>query len=126
MEDKYCFDSLPNYRRRKRERITSPRNCCLTVVKKRLSVPVLFSDKRKAAQVFGHLFGYAAGVWILENDRKEFQMAVSVTHDTRRSIEAILERRRSAGAVDGGRTRGRTNSKKPYKQQFNSTNFVQK
>jgi SAM-dependent methyltransferase len=86
MEEEYYFDSLSEYRRRKRSKIESPRNCGLTVAKKRLRVPVKFPDKREAAYVFGHLFGYSAGTWVLENDKREFQMYVSVTRDDRTSI----------------------------------------
>lgn len=46
IEEEYYFDSLSEYRRRKRSKIKSPRNCGLTLVKKRLQVPVKFQDKR--------------------------------------------------------------------------------
>lgn len=90
-EETYYFDSLSEYRRRKRSRITSPRNCGLTVGKKRLQVPVKFADKREAAYVFGHLFGYSAGVWILQNSRREFQMRVSITKDDKASLGNVLQ-----------------------------------
>jgi SAM-dependent methyltransferase len=90
MEEEYYFDTLSGYRRRKRSKITSSRNCGLTVVKERLEVPVKFKDKHDAAEVLGHLFGYSAGVWILENAKYEFQMSSSITVDSRESIEKIV------------------------------------
>jgi ubiquinone/menaquinone biosynthesis C-methylase UbiE/nucleoside 2-deoxyribosyltransferase len=97
MEQDYYFDSLSEYRRRKRARIASPRNCGLTIAKRRLRVPVKFNDKREAAYVFGHLFGYSAGIWVLENDRKEFQMYVSITRDDKNSLNQILSLRDQSG-----------------------------
>lgn len=91
MEEHHYFDSLAEYRRRRRARISSPRNCGLTVVKKQLHTPVRFRDKRDAAYVFGHLFGYTAGVWVLANERREFQMSTSVTRDDREQIGMKLQ-----------------------------------
>lgn len=90
MEEEYYFDTLAEYRRRRRSKIVSPRNCGLTVVKKRLTLPVKFKDYREAAFVFGHLFGYSAGQWVLDTDRHEFQMNVSVTQDSYAHLKEIL------------------------------------
>ncbi len=93
MEEECYFDSLSEYRRRRRAKVSSPRNCGLTVAKRRLQVPVRFQDHRDAAFVFGHLFGYSAGVWVLENARKEFQMYVGITRNDKASIQMILDER---------------------------------
>lgn len=90
IEEEYYFDSLSEYRRRKRSKIASPRNCGLTSVKTRLQVPVKFYDRREAANVFGHLFGYSAGFWVLENAKYEFNMNVSITYDNKGSITNAL------------------------------------
>lgn len=90
MEQDYYFDTLAEYRRRRRAKINSPRNCNLTVAKKRLKLPVKFPDYREAAYVFGHLFGYSAGQWVLETGQHEFQMNVSVTCDDSQSLNEIL------------------------------------
>jgi len=92
IEEDYYFDALSEYRRRRRSKITSPRNCHLTFAKKRLCVPVKFQDHFIAANVFGHLFGYAAGVWMLQNPKREFMMNASITFDTKNSIGAALDR----------------------------------
>jgi len=92
IEEDYYFDSLSEYRRRKRARITSPRNCHLSPAKRRVRVPVKFQDHVAAANVFGHLFGYAAGLWVLENPRQEFMMNASITFDTKATIAAALAR----------------------------------
>ena len=91
MEEEYFFDSLSEYRRRKKAKIKSPRNCNLSIVKKNLKVPVKFASKHEAANVFGHLFGYSAGSWVLENNKREYQMLVSITKDNKESIRRILK-----------------------------------
>jgi hypothetical protein len=91
IEEECYFDTLPEYRRRKRNRIKSPRNCGLTTVKRKLRVPVKFSTNEEAAIVFGHLFGYDAGIWVLENSENEFNMSVSITKDDKNSIRDNLE-----------------------------------
>lgn len=90
LEPDCYFDSLAEYRRRRRSKISSPRNCGLSFLKKRLSVPVRFSSVDDAAFVMGHLFGYSAGAWVLQNDRREFQMGVSITKDTKEQIGRVL------------------------------------
>lgn len=94
MEEEYYFDSLSEYRRRKRAKVKSPRNCGLSLVKRRLQVPVKFQSKYDAADVFGHLFGYSAGVWVLENAKREFQMFVSITCDDKASLRQIVSQRK--------------------------------
>jgi SAM-dependent methyltransferase len=93
IEQEYYFDSLSEYRRRRRGKLRSTRNCGLTLAKRRLQVPVRFQDHRDAAYVFGHLFGYSAGIWVLESGKREFQMNVGITRDDKQSIKSILERR---------------------------------
>ena len=90
MEEEYFFDTLSEYRRRKKSKIKSPRNCNLSLVKKNLSVPVKFQSKHEASNVFGHLFGYSAGAWVLENNKREYQMYVSITKDDKNSIKRVL------------------------------------
>ncbi|NHZ86729.1 MAG: methyltransferase domain-containing protein [Planctomycetia bacterium] len=90
IEEDYYFDSLAEYRRKKRHKIKSPRNCNLSFFKKKLQVPVKFDSVNEAADVFGNLFGYSAGVWVLESSKREFQMNVSITYNTRESIKTII------------------------------------
>lgn len=90
LEPDCYFDSLPDYRRRKRSKIQSPRNCGLTLMKEGLSAPVRFNNVDDAATVFGHLFGYTAGAWVLRNERREFQMGVSLTRDSKESLKLVV------------------------------------
>lgn len=90
LEPDCYFDSLSDYRRRKRSRINSPRNCGLTYMKRRLSVPVRFQSVEDAAYVMGHLFGYSAGRSILQSQRREFKMGSSITKNSKEEIGELL------------------------------------
>jgi ubiquinone/menaquinone biosynthesis C-methylase UbiE/HEAT repeat protein len=91
-EPDFRRESLEEWRRRRRGRIRSPRNCHLTFVARNLRVPIKFSTVADAADVLGHLFGFAAGEWIIQTRRREFSMLVGVTRDSRTAVRRARSR----------------------------------
>jgi ubiquinone/menaquinone biosynthesis C-methylase UbiE len=89
-EPDYRRESVEEWRRRRRLRLHSPRNCHLTWAKKQLKVPLLFSSSTEAATTLGHLFGYSAGQWVTQQRRSEFSIFVGITCDDTASIESAI------------------------------------
>ncbi|MEZ5218542.1 MAG: class I SAM-dependent methyltransferase [Ilumatobacteraceae bacterium] len=90
-EPDYRRESMEEWRRRRRDRIRSPRNCGLTFIKRNLRVPLLFETPGEAAEVLGHLFGVSAATWVGQQQRCEFSVAVGITVDDRSSVAAALK-----------------------------------
>ena len=91
-EPDFRRETMEEWRRRRRDKIRSPRNCHLTFVKRNLRVPLLFSSPEDAAFVLGNLFGFAAGQWVSDQQRCEFSIRVGITRDTRRMLVEAEER----------------------------------
>ncbi len=89
-EPNFRRESLEEWRHRRSNKIHSPRNCYLTFVKQNIQVPVKFDTVKESANVLGNLFGFAAGDWIIQNRKKEFSMLVSITYDTKKSLENAM------------------------------------
>jgi len=81
-EPEYYRESVEDWRRRRVERVHSPRNCHLTFVQRHIRVPLRFDSVEQAAYVMGHLFGFAAGEAVAKGGKREFAMNVGITRDT--------------------------------------------
>lgn len=91
-EPEFRRETLQEWRRRRRQKITSPRNCHLTFIKKNVRLSVRFESVLEASSVFGFLFGFDAGVWVADRGQREFSMSVGVTYDDRTKLERALSR----------------------------------
>jgi ubiquinone/menaquinone biosynthesis C-methylase UbiE len=91
-EPDFRRESIETWRKRRRSRIRSPRNCHLTFVKTNLRVPLLFDTPTDAAMVLGHLFGFSAGEWVAQQQRCEFSIHVGVTVDSKSDLKLAIER----------------------------------
>ncbi len=85
-EPDFRRESFEEWRKRRKSKIISPRNCHLTFVKKNLKVPLLFDNAEEAAYVLGFLFGFTAGEWVTSQRRCEFSINVGITLDTREQL----------------------------------------
>jgi SAM-dependent methyltransferase len=94
-EPDFRREPIDQWRRRRLQRITSPRNCNLTFVKTGLRVPLLFPSPRDAAFVVGHLFGVSAGEWVSQQQRCEFSIYVGITCDNTESLDRAISMLRS-------------------------------
>lgn len=81
-EPDYYRESVEDWRRRRVERVHSPRNCHLTFAQRHIRVPLRFASVEDAAYVMGHLFGFSAGEAVARGGKREFAMNVGVTRDT--------------------------------------------
>ena len=89
-EPDFRRESIEEWRRRRRQRLHSPRNCHLTWTKRQLRVPLLFDTPTEAATILGHLFGYSAGEWVAQQRRSEFSIYVGVTCDDVESLDRAI------------------------------------
>lgn len=100
-EPEFRRETLDEWRRRRRDRIESPRNCWLTFVARNLRVPLLFSTPDDAAEVMGYLFGASAGQSVATQQRTEFSINVGVTLDDRDALVDAANRLRSTSQMGG-------------------------
>lgn len=96
-EPDFRRETFAEWRKRRRQRITSPRNCHLTFEVKKLEVPLLFKNWQKAAEVVGHLFGQSAGYWMGQQQRSELLISVGITLDTKDSLKKSIEKMKATG-----------------------------
>lgn len=99
-EPDFRRESIEEWRRRRRQRLASPRNCHLTWVRQQFKVPLLFASPIEAAEVIGHLFGFSAGEWVSQQQRCEFSILAGITCDD----TADLDRAISALRAESGQT----------------------
>lgn len=85
-EPDFRRESFEDWRRRRKQKIKSPRNCHLTFIKKNLRVPLFFDHADEAAYVLGFLFGFTAGEWVKSQRRSEFSINVGVTLDSKEEL----------------------------------------
>lgn len=90
-EPDFRRESIEEWRKRRRARIHSPRNCYLTFVKKNFRVPLLFDNPEEASAVIGHLFGSSAGEWVSQQQRCEFSINAGITYDSRSDLERSVQ-----------------------------------
>lgn len=91
-EPTFRRESIEEWRKRRRDRIHSARNCFLTFVKRNLRVPLVFDSANQAATILGYLFGFSAGEWVSQQQRCEFSIHIGITSDTTSQLEnAIVE-----------------------------------
>ncbi len=91
-EPDFRRESIEQWRRRRRQRLTSARNCHLTWAKRQFKVPLLFDSPTEAATVLGHLFGFSAGEWVSQQRRCEFSISVGITCDDTASLQSAIAR----------------------------------
>lgn len=79
------------WRRKRCDLLTSPRNCGLSWLKRGIRVPVGFTSDDTAARVMGYLFGRSAAQEILKTRKTSWSMSLGITWDTREAIGVVLE-----------------------------------
>jgi ubiquinone/menaquinone biosynthesis C-methylase UbiE len=89
-EPDFRRESIEEWRKRRRSRIKSPRNCHLTFIKKNFKVPLLFESPKEAAAVLGHLYGFSAGEWVSHQQRCEFSILVGITKDDTEQLDLAI------------------------------------
>ncbi len=90
-EPDFRRESIEEWRRRRRAKTRSPRNCYLTFVKRGIKVPLMWPSAEEAAEVLGYLFGYSAGEWVLQQRICEFSIHVGITVDTWTDLSRSIE-----------------------------------
>jgi len=73
--------NFKEWQQKKRELITTPRNCGLTWLKQDVETVLRFSSLQESAFVMGHLFGEYAMKYVIENNKIEWQMKLGITLD---------------------------------------------
>jgi SAM-dependent methyltransferase len=85
-EPDFRRESFEDWRKRRKSKILSARNCHLTFIKKNVRVPLLFENPYDAANVLGFLFGYTAGEWVINHRKSEFSINIGITYNTREQL----------------------------------------
>lgn len=93
---KYIPDNIntsdfENWRSHRSQKITSPRNCGLHWLKKGLNIPLEFSSLKESVIVMSHLFGRDAAEYIIQNNKRQWNMSLGITYDTKKDIEKIIK-----------------------------------
>jgi len=91
-EPDFVRETFEEWRKRRKSKIQSPRNCHLKFIKKNIKVPLLFEDPEEAAYVLGFLFGFTAGEWVMSQRRSEFSINVGITHNTKAELTDSIDR----------------------------------
>lgn len=94
---KYIPDSVGGYdyeawRKIKRSKILSTRNCNLKWFKTGINVPLQFHNLKESAHVMGHLFGRDCAKFIIDNNKLEWSMSLGITLNTKNEIRDILNK----------------------------------
>ncbi|HTJ53290.1 MAG TPA: methyltransferase domain-containing protein [Cyclobacteriaceae bacterium] len=91
-EPDFRRESFEEWRKRRKNKINSPRNCHLTFIKRNIKVPLLFENAEEAAYVLGFLFGFTAGEWVTSQRRCEFSINVGITLDTKTQLSESIKK----------------------------------
>ena len=83
-------NNFEEWRNIRSKSISSARNCNLTWYKRNLQIPLVFNTLEESVNVMGHLFGRDAAIHILNDEKKEWWMAMGITWNTKDSIDKIL------------------------------------
>jgi len=94
---KYIPDSIKarnfeEWRLKRCQMISSPRNCNLTWFKKGISVPLQFSSLSESAYVIGHLFGRDAAKYVIDHQKTRWSMSMGITYDTKKELRKIIKK----------------------------------
>ncbi|MCK4794594.1 MAG: HEAT repeat domain-containing protein [Desulfobacteraceae bacterium] len=88
--DALYADNFEDWRRKRADRIKTPRNCGLNWYARRIVVPLRFRSIAQAAEVVGHLFGRSAAEWIIRTNKLSWQISMGITVDSGAAIKARL------------------------------------
>lgn len=89
--DEICAADFEEWRRKRAERINSPRNCNLTWLKKSIYAPLQFTSLKETVQVIGYLFGRDAAQYVIKTGKIEWSMSLGITCNTKEEIAKIIE-----------------------------------
>jgi len=89
-DDLYA-DTFEDWRRKRANKILSPRNCGLSWYSRRVNVPLRFSSVMQAALVLGHLFGRSAAEWVIKKNRFSWRMNMGITVDKGSKIKELTK-----------------------------------
>jgi hypothetical protein len=88
--DNIQANDFEEWRRKRSDFITTPRNCQLSWFKKGIQAPLQFSSLKEASYVMGNLFGRDAAQYIIQNNKMEWTMSLGITHNTKEELAAII------------------------------------
>lgn len=88
--DKIKADDFEEWRKKRADAISSPRNCDLRWFKRGLLVPLQFSSLKEAAHIMGYLFGRDAVQYIVRNNKTEWGMSLGITFNTKKELKSII------------------------------------
>lgn len=102
--DQINADNFEEWRSRRSRTIKTPRNCGLTWLKKGLCIPLEFSSLKESVFVMSHLFGRDAAEYIIQNNKKCWNMSLGITYNTKKEIKVIIEALENERNRDIGKT----------------------
>ena len=91
LPDEIIANSFEEWRKKRQEKIISPRNCNLSWYKKGLSIPLQFSSLEESANVMGHLFGRDALEEIIKHKKVKWIMNLGITYNTKKELKKIIK-----------------------------------
>jgi hypothetical protein len=89
LPDEIIANSFEEWRKKRQEKIISPRNCNLSWYKKGLSIPLQFSSLEESANVMGHLFGRDALEEIIKHKKVKWIMNLGITYNTKKELKKL-------------------------------------